>query len=1173
MLKCPECLSENRAGIKFCEECGANLGLQCPACKARIPLGKKFCGECGRKISDPSKPPPLDYSQPQSYTPKFLADKILTHRGMVEGERKLITVLFADVANYTAISARLDPEDVHQVMDGCFKILMDDIHQHEGTINQFTGDGVMALFGAPLSHEDHAQRACRAALSIQKSMGEYSRKIEKERGIAFRIRMGLNTGPVIVGSIGDDLRMDYTAVGDTTNLAARIQQRADPGDIWLSRETHNIIRDYFGDISLGEISLKGKQRPEPVYRLVAEKTDVRTRFEAGLLRGVTRLVGRRAEINTLQAAFERAANGEAQVVDVVGEAGIGKSRLIFEFQKTLDKNVPFFIGLCIQYGRNINFLPVTDVVKAAFKIDDGMSEKEAGNLLEEQAIDHLAPMIPFYRSLLSLPVDNPAFKALSPEGRKFGTFEAVKSILLFTSSKQPLVLFLEDIHWMDKISEEFFTYFSRSFSKSPILMIAAYRPEGSPAWAQGGHYQRLGLETLSPGSSLRLVRNILDDRTIETEVEEKIIAKTGGNPFFIEEITRELIDRGDLIKKGARYVSSRPIEQLEIPNTVQGVLAARMDRLSEDLKKTMQIASVIGRDFAFRLLKTVMELGEEIRAHLANLVGLEIIYEKALYPELEYIFKHALTREVAYESLLRQKRREIHSRIARAIEALYAGRLEEHYEMLAHHYEQSGNAEKAADYLILAGEKSNRNNAVQNAYEFFQKARQLENSAGVDLDAQAKVRMHRGLARAGLNVADIDTAAYGFRKVIDISREHGMRSQERKGLIGLTSLMFMWEDRAEADNVLKEALDWAQTRDDRELESIVLANRGHVESTSGDLIKAHQTVIGAEQLALRTGKTPPIFTARLTRSFIEKLLGDPHKSVELTEGMVDSLRKSYALTPLMNVILVRGMALAEIGRIDESIELLMDGIELFEKLGASFRLGSFNNCIGYCYSEIHQHQTAWKYNLKSEEIVRQQMLESPLGRSLFGEILAQTNVNLMENLFDQGKLDEAWKRMESSREELKSGSFSLFRQQWESRMNYLTAQMLLERNDIDRAEDLIREGIQATRKWGIKKREGGFLRLLGEILSRRSEPEGAVSNLGQAVAILKDVGNPRQLWQAHASLAAVLNKIDKHSEASEQWGMAAEVISTTADGLSDRGRRQGFLKADAVRNILSKAQH
>ncbi len=515
------------------------------------------------------------------------------------------------------------------------------------------------------------------------------------------MRIGLNSGPVIVGSIGDDLRMDYTAVGDTTNLAARIQQGAKAGEVWVSRETRNIIQDYFLDEPVGKLPLKGKAQPQPLYRVVSERPDVHTRFEAGLVRGMTEFVGRRPEMEALRSALERARGGEAQVVDVVGEAGVGKSRLMYEFQRALGTDVAFLTGICIHYGRNINFLPVIDVLKAAFGIEEGMTEEEVGNRIEEKATEVLAPMIPFYRSLLSLKVDDPQFNALNPEGRKFGTFEAVKELLFALSGEKPLVVFLEDVHWMDKISEEFFTYFSRCFLDRPILILAAYRPEGAPSWAQGAHYQRLGLETLSTNSSIQLVGNILGGVALEPNLEQKIVEKTGGNPFFIEEIVRELLDRGDLVKTDDRYVSNRPIDQLEIPNRVQGVLAARMDRLSENLKRTMQVASVIGRDFAFRLLKSIMELGDELRAHLTNLVGLEILYEKALYPELEYIFKHALTQEVAYESLLKQRRREIHGRIGQAIEALYSDRLEEHYEVLARHYEQSGNSAKAIDYLIL----------------------------------------------------------------------------------------------------------------------------------------------------------------------------------------------------------------------------------------------------------------------------------------------------------------------------------------------------------------------------------------------------------------------------------------------------------------------------------------
>jgi class 3 adenylate cyclase len=634
-MNCPECQFDNREGAKFCKECGAKLELACPKCDASISPDSKFCDECGYDLSKPAIAPPVHYAEPQSYTPKFLADKILTTRSSIEGERKLVTVLFADVANYTSISENIDPEEVHQMMDGCFKILMDEIHRYEGTINQFTGDGVMALFGAPLAHEDHAQRACTVALSIQKAMGGYSEKIKKKTGIEFRMRIGLNSGPVIVASIGDDLRMDYTAVGDTTNLAARIQQNANPGEVWVSQETRNIIRDYFQDKPAGEIQLKGKSKPHPAYSVIAERPGVRTRFEAVLMRGISEFVGRGPEMEALQAAFKKAKNCDAQIVDVVGEAGVGKSRLVYEFRETLGNEATFLTGICIHYGRNINFLPVIDVVKGALGIAEGMTEEDVSRQIEEKATNGLVSMIPFYQNLLSLQVDDPIWDLLDAEGRKFGTFEAVKDLLFTISEEKPLVLFLDDVHWMDKISEELLTYFSRSFVKSPILMIATYRPEGAPTWAQGAHYQRLGLETLSSNSSIRLMRNILGGVALETDLEKKLTERASGNPFFVEETIRELLDRGDLVRKGDTYISAKPMDKLEVPRTIQGVLAARMDRLSEDLKKTIQVASVIGRDFAFRLLKNTMELGDELRAHLTNLVGLEILYEKVLYPELE----------------------------------------------------------------------------------------------------------------------------------------------------------------------------------------------------------------------------------------------------------------------------------------------------------------------------------------------------------------------------------------------------------------------------------------------------------------------------------------------------------------------------------------------------------
>jgi len=503
---------------------------------------------------------------------------------------------------------------------------------------------------------------------------------------------------------------------------------------------------------------------------------------------------------------------------------------------------------------------------------------------------------------------------------------------------------------------------------------------------------------------------------------------------------------------------------------------------------------------------------------------------------------------------------------------LYADRLEEHYEVLAHHYEQSGNAVKAFDYLILAGEKSYNNNAVQAAAEFFNKAFEILEGSNIQLSPEITVRLHQGQARASLAIGDVDTAAEGYRRVIDICRTHGMIDQERKGRMGLTSIMYLWPDRDEAERTLKDAIAWARDKGDKAFESITLSNMGHSQCIYGDTFGANQVVIDAERIARETGKPLPIFTARLARTMTERVLGNPKKSVDLTEGMVETLRKSFAMIPLMHVVLLRGMSLAEIGRIEESIDILTNGIDTFEKFGASFRLGSFNNCLGYCYAEIHQLKRAWKFNLKSEEIVRRQMEESPMGRSLYGEILAQTNVNLMENLVDLGDLNTAWERMKSFREESKNKDFDLFRQQWESRMNYLAAQILLQRGDLDRAERLVQEGIKISQSRHTKKREGGFFRLLGETQIERNKAENAIANLGKAIDILKGVGNPRQLWQAHASLASVFNKMGKHSEEHEQLGMAAEIISNTANGISDRQLRDGFLEAKPIRKILSKAE-
>jgi len=710
-MKCPNCQHDNPEDSKFCLECGQKVELKCSECGKTLPIGAKFCNECGHDLRKPKALTPVDYSQPQSYTPKFLADKILNTRGSIEGERKLVTIFFADVANYTSMSEKLDPEEVHQIMDDCFKIIMDEIHKYEGTINQFTGDGVMALFGAPVAHEDHAQRACHAALSIQKAMGECGEKIKQDIGVDFRMRIGLNSGPVIVGSIGNDLRMDYTAVGDTTNLAARMESEAKPGCILVSTNTHRIARDYFEFRSMGKIDVKGKEEPQDVYELL-KPSEAETRLDVSVSKGLTRFVGRKKSIPGLMEVYAKAMSGSGQIVGVVGEAGVGKSRLLLEFKnRTSHDQYTYLEGRCLHYGGSMAYLPLLDILRSYFDIKEEDREYVINKKIKEKASKlgmKLPDAVSPFQELLSLKVEDDQYKKLDPQMKRVVTFEALRDLLIKESQQGALVLAVEDLHWIDKTSEDFLDYLTGWLANTQILLILLYRPEYTHQWGSKSYYNRIGLDQLGPASSAELISAILENGAVAPELREVILNRATGNPLFMEEFAHTLMENGSIRKKGDQYVLTRKASEIEVPDTIQGIIAARMDRLEENLKQTMQVASVIGRDFAFRILDAITGTKEELKSYLLNLQGLELIYEKRLFPELEYIFKHALIQEVAYNSLLNRRRKEIHEKIGNAIETAYPERLEEQYEALAHHFHHSANAEKALHYLKLAARKAAR---------------------------------------------------------------------------------------------------------------------------------------------------------------------------------------------------------------------------------------------------------------------------------------------------------------------------------------------------------------------------------------------------------------------------------------------------------------------------------
>jgi len=721
-MKCPRCNAENPTDARFCNACGGKLELACPQCGKTNPVGSRFCNACGSSLQATPQKPSIDFSQPRSYTPRHLADKIAATRGAMEGERKLVTILFADVADYTAMSERLDPEEVHQIMDGCYRILMDRVHRYEGTVNQFTGDGIMALFGAPIAHEDHAQRACRAALAIQEALVDFAEELKRRRGIAFSMRIGINSGLVIVDTIGNDLQMDYTALGDTVNLASRMESLSAPGGVLVSENTHRLARDFFKFRSRGSIKVKGKRAPQAAFDLM-RTGEVETRMGASVARGLTRFVGRHRSLPALLGAFERAKSGSGQVVGLVGDAGVGKSRLLYEMRNRLaPEEYGYLEGRCLEYGGSMAYLPILYILRSYLEIREGDREALIKKRMQERILgldENLGYVIAPLQSLLSLSIEDEAFAALEPKERRERTFEALRDLLVRGSQQRPLILAIEDAHWIDRTTEAFLDYMIGWLTRTPILLIILYRPEYTHPWGSKSYYTKIGLDQLSPASSSELIQAVLEDGETAPELRQLILDRAAGNPLFMEEFTHSLLENGAIQRKDEKYVLSKSSADIQVPDTIQGIIAARMDRLENNLKRTMQVASVIGRDFAFRILQAISEMRAELKSHLLNLQGLEFIYEKRLFPELEYIFKHALTREVAYNSLLLKRRKEIHARIGQAIEELYPDRLAEFYEMLAHHYSKSDSLEKACRYCRLAGEKAEAAYAHSEALDFF----------------------------------------------------------------------------------------------------------------------------------------------------------------------------------------------------------------------------------------------------------------------------------------------------------------------------------------------------------------------------------------------------------------------------------------------------------------------
>jgi class 3 adenylate cyclase/predicted ATPase len=733
-VKCPRCQQENPPQAKFCLECATPLALRCANCGTQLPPGAKFCFECAAPVGAPGSS--SRFASPESYTPKHLAEKILTSKGALEGERKQVTVLFADLKGSMELLADRDPEEARKLLDPVLERMMEAVHRYEGTVNQVMGDGIMALFGAPLGHEDHARRACYAALRMQESVNRYSEQIRRSHGVEVQIRVGLNSGEVVVRSIGSDLHMDYTAVGQTTHLAARMEQLASPGSIRLTAATLRLAEGYVDVKLLGPVPVKGLSEPVDVYEAIGAGT-VRSRLQAAAARGLSPFVGREAEIDQLRKALEHAVLGHGQLVAVVGEPGVGKSRLFYEFAHSHPTRGWLILESgSVSYSKATSYLPVIDLLKAYFKVHDRethreIREKVTGKLLTlDRALESALPAL---LALLDLPVEDIEWAALDPPQRRWRTLDAVKRLLLCESRIQPLLMIIEDLHWIDGETAALLDDLIDSLPTARFLLLVNYRPEYQHAWGSKTYYTQLRLDALPPESADELLQALLGADTTVEPLKPILIARTGGNPLFLEESVRTLVETNALVGERGACRLARPLGTIAVPATVQAILASRIDRLDSQDKQLLQTASVVGKDVPFALLLAVAELPEEdLRRGLGHLEAAEFLYEANLFPDLEYTFKHALTRDVAYGGLLHERRRTLHARIVAAIEALHQDRLGEQIERLAHHALRGELREKAVHFQLKLGEvlRASKGSGADETAQAFARAVELCHEVG-----------------------------------------------------------------------------------------------------------------------------------------------------------------------------------------------------------------------------------------------------------------------------------------------------------------------------------------------------------------------------------------------------------------------------------------------------------
>lgn len=1222
-MKCPNCSFDNPPESKFCENCGNALEHACPNCRKPVAANAKFCRNCGFNLTAPPSPVirgrdgvgTTRLTDLQQAAPNALQEKMRTASAQIAGERKLVTVLFTDIVGSTALAEKLDPEEWGEIVSGAHKRVSAAVYRYEGTIAQLLGDGVLAFFGAPITHEDDPERAVNAALEIQNTIQEYARELSTKRRIEnFQMRVGLNTGLVVVGNIGNDLHMEYLAVGDTVNLASRMQSAAEPGTILISANTARAVKHAFDLESRGVIEVKGKSEPIAVSRVIARKMVVESaRGIAGL---DSPLVGRDVQAQLLHAKIDDVRQGRGHIVAVMGEAGLGKSRLMAEVRKSDvgqgtsdEKNsdtrhpslVTWLEGRSLSYETNTPYAPFIDLFTRWFELHTGGSDEHKYEHIRTRlaGMERAVEVAPFIGAMLGLNIsgeDAERVKYLDPPQLRERIFLAVHTIFETLAEKQPVVVVFEDLHWADPTSLGLIAQLMALTLRTRLLMIALFRPQRQePSWQfhetasrdYAPAYTAITLEPLNEAESRTLVANLLHIEDLPEKVRALILKKAEGNPFFVEEVIRSLLDAKLVVRDNSHWRATREIENIAIPDTLAGVISARLDRLDADSKRAAQTAAVIGREFPYPILEdTFGNPHPALDTAVVNLQRRELIREKSRARQVIYLFKHALTQETAYATILLSRRRELHTRVAECLEKNEPDRVND----IARHFVEAQDFAHALPYLVVSGERAAREYSTQEAFGYF--ARAVEIAQALPETPHAR-RAFEGLGNALTLTQDIARALQNYQAMLAYAQAHQDAPMQVSAHNKLAFILLFVGDFENVEKNLHAAEQLARAANDRAGLVEMFTVRCGICTASGDFDTAvkylGESVEVGRELNIKEQMAYGLTHTANTLMFLTKFdeaWNKAQEAMRVCEQAGDRQHQAELFTSLYPMIQMRN------GDLDAARASAEQGITIATRIGATMALtdGYWGlGSIARMRGEYTDAKRFFEQSLDAGKLGFPMFLILPLGS--LGSTLLEISprfadkstklhtqaLQMMENALNASMGATAWADIGFCA--LMLNNLDMANSLFQKGLNYPTTMGLLFKPIFMLGAGyvaLARQQHDDAAKFVADAREYAHTRAMKHLYPQIALADARVSAArGDTIRALAEFARAEEsalpmklrpvIWQARAGASQVLRALGRMEEADAQRDAARAMIDEIAGLLREDGLRGMFLE-----NVLSK---